>query len=579
MRPDRSQLLGREQVLERAAVQRLEDVYQDPDYTTHIATAGGWRRGRSSPDAFVEGKPLGAIAVAWRGDPGAIPERQVELLKTFADQAVIAIENVRLFNELQARTRELARSVEELQALDEVGRAVRSTLELDTVLTTIVARALELSGAEGGSISEYDEATRQFQLRTTYGVEDELVEVLRAAPIRLGEGTSGKAAASRMPVQVADILNEGTSERPFVSAMSWRDSDTARWLAVPLLREERIIGSLRGLASAGRRGVRRRCELAPDFRYPVDTRDSERPPLPWSWRRRAGNSSSRADTSPSSSPNMSHELRTPLNAILGYAELILDSIYGEVPDKLRNVIMRIDKSGRHLLGLINNVLDLSKIEAGQLVLSLNDYSMAEVVQTASTAMEALAAEKKLALKVDVATNLPRGRGDERRLSQVLLEPRWQCHCSSSQEAGEVRVEANVLDSRFFVSVADTGPGITQRIRNGSSTLSSKRTAPPTRQKGGTGLGLSIARRIVELHGGRVWVESAPGNGSTLLVHRPGTRRATSAVMSCRILVVEDHEENRRIVRDLLESKRRLRDDRGADGGGGCASSPNRSTPT
>jgi signal transduction histidine kinase len=210
--------------------------------------------------------------------------------------------------------------------------------------------------------------------------------------------------------------------------------------------------------------------------------------------------------------NMSHELRTPLNAILGYTELILDSIYGEMPEKIRDVMTRIDKSGRHLLGLINDILDLSKIEAGQLVLSLNDYSMEEVVQTIFTAVESLAAEKKLALKVDVAADLPRGRGDERRLSQVLLN--LVGNALKFTEAGEVRVEATARDSEFVVLVSDTGLGIAPADQQKIFEEFQQVDSSLARKKGGTGLGLSIARRIVELHGGRLWVESAPGKGST-----------------------------------------------------------------
>jgi signal transduction histidine kinase len=210
--------------------------------------------------------------------------------------------------------------------------------------------------------------------------------------------------------------------------------------------------------------------------------------------------------------NMSHELRTPLNAVLGYTELILDSIYGEVPEKIRDVMTRIDKSGRHLLGLINDVLDLSKIEAGQLSLSLADYSMKELVHTVLVAVESLAAEKKLALKVDLAADLPRGRGDERRLSQVLLN--LVGNALKFTEAGDVRVKAGLEDGQFRVAVADTGPGISPSDQARIFEAFQQVDSSLTRKKGGTGLGLSIARRIVELHGGRLWVESAPGTGST-----------------------------------------------------------------
>jgi signal transduction histidine kinase len=210
--------------------------------------------------------------------------------------------------------------------------------------------------------------------------------------------------------------------------------------------------------------------------------------------------------------NMSHELRTPLNAILGYTELILDNIYGEVPEKVRDVLKRLEKSGHHLLGLINDVLDLSKIEAGQVTLSLTDYSMREVVQTVVTALESLAAEKNLALKVTVPLDLPPTRGDERRMTQVLLN--LVGNAIKFTEVGEVRVEVRVSNGAVLVSVADTGPGISEAHHQKIFEEFQQADASSTRKKGGTGLGLSISKKIIELHGGRIWVESSLGKGST-----------------------------------------------------------------
>ena len=179
---------------------------------------------------------------------------------------------------------------------------------------------------------------------------------------------------------------------------------------------------------------------------------------------------------------------------------------------------RVDKSGRHLLGLINDVLDLSKIEAGQLTLSLADYSLTDIVQTVFTSVESLAAEKKLALKVALASDLPRGRGDDRRLTQVLLN--LVGNAIKFTEAGEVRLEARCSDDAFVVSVADTGPGISEADQQRIFEEFQQVDDSATRKKGGTGLGLAIARRIVELHGGRIRVESAPGRGATFTVTLP-----------------------------------------------------------
>ncbi len=216
--------------------------------------------------------------------------------------------------------------------------------------------------------------------------------------------------------------------------------------------------------------------------------------------------------------NMSHELRTPLNAILGYTELITDNIYGEVPAKIREVLERVQRSGQHLLGLINDVLDLSKIEAGQLTLSVDDYSVADVVQSVLVAVESLAAEKKLALKAMVPSDLPRGKGDERRITQVFLN--LVGNAIKFTEAGEIRIQATASDGVFRVSVSDTGPGIPQADQQRIFEEFQQADSSSTRTKGGTGLGLSIAKRIIEMHGGRMWVESSVGKGSTFSFDLP-----------------------------------------------------------
>ena len=210
--------------------------------------------------------------------------------------------------------------------------------------------------------------------------------------------------------------------------------------------------------------------------------------------------------------NMSHELRTPLNAILGYTELILDNIYGEVPEKVREPLVRLEKNGRHLLGLINDVLDLSKIEAGSLRLSVAGYSMNEAVQAAITAVEPLAAEKKLGLQVKVQAGLPRAEGDEQRTTQVLLN--LLGNAIKFTETGEVSLQVSTLDGAFHVSVTDSGPGIPEAEQKKIFEEFHQAEAARTSKKGGTGLGLAICKRFIELQGGNIWVESSLGKGST-----------------------------------------------------------------
>ena len=210
--------------------------------------------------------------------------------------------------------------------------------------------------------------------------------------------------------------------------------------------------------------------------------------------------------------NMSHELRTPLNAVLGFSELLLDGIYGEPPEKMRSAIERIQRNGRHLLGLINDVLDLSKIEAGQLRLSLADYSVEELVSGVYISVESLAAEKHLGLRVAVPSGLPPARGDERRLAQALFN--LVGNAIKFTDAGEVRIEVEAKEDSYKFSVQDTGPGIDEADQTKIFQEFQQVDNSITKTKGGAGLGLAIVKQIVEMHGGQIWIESRLGHGAT-----------------------------------------------------------------
>jgi signal transduction histidine kinase len=421
-----------------------------------------------------------------------------------------------LERQVEERTRELARSVEELRALGEVSQAVSSSLDLHTVLTTIVDRAVQLSAANGGVIYEYDEVTQEFRLRASHGVERELIEILRTAQIRVGEGAIGTAAATRAPVQVPDMLDERGTVLPQVRPILAR-SGYRSLLAVPLLIEQQIFGSLviyrPESGSFSHEVVNLLQTFATQSVLAIQNarlfREIED----------KGHQLEIASKHKSQFlANMSHELRTPLNAILGYAELIMDDIYGEVPEKIRDVLERVQKSGQHLLSLINAVLDLSKIEAGQLTLSISEYSIQEAVYTAMTSVESLAAEKQLKLAVELSPNLPIARGDERRIVQVVLN--LVGNAIKFTEAGEVKVRVTAADGTFIVAVSDTGPGISDEDQGKIFEEFQQADSSSTKQKGGTGLGLSIAKRIIEMHGGRIWVESSLGKGSTFCFTLP-----------------------------------------------------------
>jgi signal transduction histidine kinase len=216
--------------------------------------------------------------------------------------------------------------------------------------------------------------------------------------------------------------------------------------------------------------------------------------------------------------NMSHELRTPLNGILGFAELLVDGLYGTLPEKALEILDRIQKDGKHLLGLINDVLDISKIEAGQLTLVLEAYSLQGIVEAVVASTGALARAKGIEVRTVLSPDLPIGHGDERRLTQVLLN--IVGNAIKFTDTGSVEVHAKAMDDHFIIAVQDTGPGISPedqvRIFEDFQQIDNS----ITRQKGGTGLGLSIARRLVDVHGGRIDLQSTPGVGSTFTIFLP-----------------------------------------------------------
>lgn len=512
--PEGHNLLTRDRLIGRAVQGRqtihVQDFATEPD--TEFAADPGMPQPTGTLLAtplLREGGPIGVLVVR-RLAVRPFLDKQIALVKTFADQAAIAIENVRLFQELQDRTRDLSRSVEELQALGEVGQAVSSTLDLQQVLTTIVARAVPLAGANGGAVYEYDEVSKAFYLRATHGAEVEIMQTLQAEPIRLGEGVIGQAAATQAPVQVPDILDEKmpvlVRHQSVFAQFGYR-----ALLAVPLLLEKQIMGGLIIWRQEAGHFPSAVVNMLQTFAS-QSTLAIQNARLFREIEARGVELEIASKHKSQFLANMSHELRTPMNAILGYTELILADIYGEVPEQIREVLERVQLSGQHLLSLINAVLDLSKIEAGRLALSLTAYSMQDVVSTVVASVESLATEKQLALHPHVPPDLPLAHGDERRISQVLLN--LVGNAIKFTAAGEVSIQVTVEDDWFTVAVSDTGPGISeadqQKIFEQFQQAESFR--PPT--EGGTGLGLAIAKRIVEMHGGSMWVESSLGQGST-----------------------------------------------------------------
>jgi GAF domain-containing protein len=503
---------GRYTVAARAALERrtihVPDILADPDFTFGAAQLETVRTVLGVP--MLRGDDLLGVFTIRNSKVQPFTDRHIELVTTFADQAVIAIENVRLFQELEARTHELAQSVGELRALGEVGQAVSSTLDLQTVLSTIVGHAVQFSGTNGGVIYEYDEAAETFLLRASYRMEESLVEALRGAPIRLGEGATGRSAIIRAPVQVPDTLDEreytSVRLRPMLAQLGYRSV-----LAVPLLREDRILGAMtvwrKEAGNFSPAIVNLLQTFAAQSALAIQNARLFREIEEKSKQIEAANRHKSEFLA-----NMSHELRTPLNAIIGFSEVLGERMFGELNEKQAEYTEDILTSGRHLLSLINEILDLSKVEAGRMELELATFDLPLAIDNARTFVRERATKHGINLDVTIDERLGEFVGDERKIKQILLNLLSNA-VKFTPEGGRIGIRAKQQDGAVEISVSDTGIGISpedqakifEEFRQVGGDYAHKRE--------GTGLGLTLAKKFVELHGGKIWVESEVGKGS------------------------------------------------------------------
>jgi signal transduction histidine kinase/putative methionine-R-sulfoxide reductase with GAF domain len=494
----------------------IPDVEKDTEYTMRAnRTTGGFRSVLAIP-LLREESAIGAIAVG-RADPGPFPDNQIALLQTFADQAVIAIENVRLFKELEARTTQLTRSVEELKALSEVGQAVSSTLDLATVLSTIVSRATKLAGMDGGAIYEYDEARGEFHLQTTDRLPAELVDALRAAPMRKGEGAIGKLAVTGEPVEIRDIADEGAYQsriRKILVRLGYRSL-----LAVPLLREDHLLGGL----VVCRKSTGAFAPQVIDLLKTFATQSALAIQNARLFREIEDTGRQLRIASQHKSEflaNMSHELRTPLNAIIGFSEVLVERMFGEINDKQAEYLADILESGRHLLSLINDILDLSKIEAGRMELDLADFDLPGAIDNTMTLVRERAHRRGVTLGRTIDERVGKIRGDERKVKQVLLNLLSNA-LKFTPEGGRIDVRADARGDMVEISVTDTGVGIAPEDLD-AVFEEFRQVGSAVKKVEGTGLGLAISRKFIELHGGKIRATSQVGIGSTFAFTLPLT---------------------------------------------------------
>jgi signal transduction histidine kinase len=450
-------------------------------------------------------------------------------LESLADQfnemaAKLQDSHANLEAQVELRTRELGQSVLELRALGEVSQAVNSTLNLEHVLATIVAKAVQLSTTTAGSIYVFDEPQQTFELRANYGMDAATIAAFAGHKVAISERHVARALMRQEPVQIADFHDEPAGPiRDLILGSGYRAV-----LVAPLLWQNDIAGLL----------VVRRTEPGAFPRSTVDliktfaaqsVQAIENARLFSELQDKSLQLEIESRHKSQFLANMSHELRTPLNAVLGYTELVLDRIYGPIPDRMRGVMERVQINGRHLLVLINDVLDLAKIEAGQLTLEMAKYSMKDVVEGVLQAVEPLAGEKRIALRGVISPGLPPGCGDERRIAQVLLN--LVGNAIKFTDAGEISVRASLADGALLVAVKDTGSGISEVDQSRIFNEFQQADSSSVRRKGGTGLGLSIAKRIIEMHGGCIWVESTLGEGSSFSFTLPIADETTNTTMN------------------------------------------------
>ena len=446
--------------------------------------------------------------------------KEQQLVETFADQAVIAIENVRLVTELQARTQDLTRSVEQLTALGEVGRAVSSTLDLETVLSTIVSRAVQLSGLDGGVVFEYDEPTEEFVQRVATETGGTLAEVRRTTRFRKGEGVLGRTAITLEPAQVPDITVPGAYESRLRENLI--ASGIRAILAVPMVREDRLIGCLAVTRNHSGEFAAETIELMRTFA----TQSALAIQNARLFREIEDKSRQLEVASQHKSEflaNMSHELRTPLNAIIGFSEVLTDRMFGDLNEKQEEYLKDIYASGTHLLSLINDILDLSKIEAGRMELELADFDLPQAIDNALMLVRERAGRRSITLHTAVDARLGQVRADERKVRQVVLNLLSNA-IKFTPEGGRIEVAASPRDEWVEVSVSDTGVGIAPEDHE--AVFEEFRQVGTVEKKAeGTGLGLTLCRKFVELHGGKIWVKSELGVGSTFIFTIPVRRGA------------------------------------------------------
>jgi len=459
------------------------------------------------------GEPIGAMTLGW-AEPDAFDEQQIALLKTFADEAGIAIENVRLFTELEARNRDLTESLDQQTATSEILQVISSSpTDVQPTFHSIAANARRLCEAAHAMVFRFDGELIHLAAHDNLGPE-QLAAIQSVFPIPPGpRSVTTRAILTRTLVHVRDRRDD--PELQF-GALSENFPNT---LSVPLLRSGVPLGAITvtraeiGLFSD--RQIALLQTFADQAVIAIENVNLFRETVDKSRQLEVASQHKSEFLA-----NMSHELRTPLNAIIGFSEVLAEKMFGDVNDKQAEYLHDILESGRHLLSLINDILDLSKIEAGRMELEVSEFDLPQAISNGLTLVRERALRRGIDLRHAVDDRLGAIRADERKVKQVLLNLLSNA-IKFTPEGGRVEVRAAAAGDAVEVSVTDTGVGIAPEDQ--AAVFEEFRQVGAAEKKAeGTGLGLALSRKFVELHGGRIWVESEPGRGSTFTFALPVT---------------------------------------------------------
>jgi signal transduction histidine kinase/CheY-like chemotaxis protein len=460
------------------------------------------------------------------------------LVKQVADQLSLALENARLFQETKRAEEALKRKNEYLGAAAEIGRLVTSTLDLNTIFSRTVNLVSERFGYYHAAIFVIEETGFNAILREATGaVGAEMQARAHSLPIN-NKSVVGKVTLTGEPVIVNDTRQASTfKSNPLLP-------DTLAEAGIPLRVGNRIIGALdiqSTLVDAFTQDDLSVLQILSDqVAIAIDNARS------YELSQQAVKEMREIDQIKTQFlANMSHELRTPLNSIIGFSRVILKGIDGPVTDLQHQDLTAIYNSGQHLLGLINDVLDLAKIEAGKMELSFDEINITDIITSVMSTASGLVKDKSIKLVRNIHGDMPTVRADAIRIRQVLLN--LLSNAAKFTDEGEIVVDASIQPSpaglaEILISVSDTGPGISPDDQEKLFQAFSQVDNSPTRKTGGTGLGLSISQQLIQMHGGRIGVHSELGKGSTFYFTLPiyrGKEEKVESYGSKVILAVDD----------------------------------------